>query len=71
MLLKFEEMNKKVDAILKIQDFILNELPVLKNLPESIKGMINTQIFQSNQSSNPPSQNPNAMIQQALSQVFS
>jgi hypothetical protein len=40
-------MNKKVDAILKIQDFILNELPVLKNLPESIKGVINQQIFQS------------------------
>lgn len=39
---KFDEMNKKVDAILKIQDFILNELPVLKNLPENIKGMINT-----------------------------
>lgn len=35
-------MTKKVDAILQIQDFILNELPVLKNLPESIKGMIST-----------------------------
>jgi len=49
-------MNKKVDAILKIQDFILNELPVLKNLPENIKGMINNQIFQQHQQ---PSSNSN------------
>ena len=61
-------MNKKVDAILKIQDFILNELPVLKNLPGSIKGMINTQIFQSQQPSSTQSQN--TAIQQALSQVI-
>jgi len=35
-------MTKKVDAILKIQDFIVNELPMLKNLPENIKGMFNS-----------------------------
>ena len=44
---KFDEVTKKVDAILKIQDFILNELPVLKNLPDNVKGMFNTQFLNS------------------------
>ena len=27
---KFQEVNKKLDAILKIQDFILNEIPEIQ-----------------------------------------
>ena len=38
-------MSKKIDAILKIQEFILNELPQLKNLPEGVTGLISQQIM--------------------------
>lgn len=57
---KFEETIKKIDAILKIQDFILNELPALKNLPDNVKGMFNSQIL--NKEDNTPTGNPNNIL---------
>jgi len=64
---QLEETTQKIDAILKIQDFILNELPALKNIPENVKGIFNSSFNQ--QSANPKDNSQNSMIQQALGQM--
>ena len=64
---QLEETTQKIDAILKIQDFILNELPALKNIPENVKGIFNSSFNQ--QSTNPKDTSQNSMIQQALGQM--
>lgn len=40
---KLDDMSKKMDAIIKILEFIMNEFPQLRivNMPDGLKGILN------------------------------